>query len=104
MNTRTPRDAEIRTLSDRQAQARLERLLAARRAAEAVREAKFRQLPTPRSQFRAAAKAPLADVRPVPPTRTDPHQFTWRDAGIFILPAALIATLLLVAHWAGWLS
>lgn len=90
-------------LCDRQAQARLERMLAARHAADAAREARFRQLPTPRSQFRANAKAPLTDVRPMPPARTNPRRCTWRDAAMFLLPAALTAAMFLVAHWAGWL-
>ena len=38
---------EFRTVTDRQAQARLERMLANRRAAERAREERFRKLPTP---------------------------------------------------------
>jgi len=44
MNTRP---TEFRTLSDAQLQNRMNRALAARRAAEAAREARFRTLPTP---------------------------------------------------------
>jgi len=90
-------------LRDRQAQARLERMLAARRAADAAREARFRQLPTPRSQFRASARAPLTDVRFMPSARMNRRRFAWRDAAMFLLPAAFTAAMFLVAHWAGWL-
>lgn len=41
------RPTEFHTISDLQQQVRLERMLAARRAAEAAREARYRQLPTP---------------------------------------------------------
>jgi len=60
MNTRP---TEFRTPSDLQAQVRLERMLAARRAAEAAREARFRTLPTPRQPEPCNFCAPVDDVR-----------------------------------------
>lgn len=89
MTGRDPRGAEIRTLSDRQAQARLERMLAARRAADAAREMRFRQLPAPGTQ-----------PRPIPP----PENFTWVDSAVFLAPVVVVATLVLVAHWMGMLG
>lgn len=89
---------------DRQAQARLERMLAARRAAEAAREARYRQLATPRSQFRAGAKMPLRDVIPVRQAPSPPAHFAWRDAATFLTPIAIAIALFLLAHWSGWLS
>ena len=57
---------DLRTPSDLQAQARMSRLLAAR-------EARFRTLPTPRSQFRADAKAPFRPMTRVNvPTEPQP--------------------------------
>lgn len=53
---------EFRTPSDRRAQIELERLLAARRAAEAAREARFRRLPTPEQPIPANFCAPDDDA------------------------------------------
>lgn len=63
MNTRP---TEFRTLSDAQLQNRMNRALAARRAAEAAREERFRTLPTPRmSQGYTPKPAPLRVVKSV---------------------------------------
>lgn len=100
----THQPADDHAISERQAQARLERMLAARRAAEAARSARFRPAGTPRSQFRADAKASLLRHVVAPPTRLPTSDFTWGDAAVFLLPAAALGVLLLIAHWAGWLS
>lgn len=67
MNTRP---TETRTAHDVRLQRELEALLAAKRAEAAAREARYRRLRTPRSQFRADAKAPMADFRRVPEAPT----------------------------------
>jgi len=100
----TAQSVDDQATSDRQAQARLERMLAARQAAEASRKARFRPVATPRSQFRADDKAPLQRNVVAPPARLPTSDFTWRDAAVFLLPAAALGVLLLIAHWAGWLS
>ena len=92
-------------LSDRQLQARLERMLAARKAADNARLAKYNATRTKRSAFRAAVKASSCDIRlaPTPAARHVPPRFTWRDAGAFLLPVVLFAAMVLLAHWAGWI-
>ena len=57
---------EIRTYRDLQAQADPERMLAARRVAEAAREAKFRKLPTP-SQPEPVQMCAVVEDAPVAP-------------------------------------
>ncbi|ODT97288.1 MAG: hypothetical protein ABS82_01160 [Rhodanobacter sp. SCN 67-45] len=101
-----PSDNEAMPLTDSQAQARLERMLAARRAAEALRASRYLATRTRRSQFRADVKASGKDMRlaPAPTPRREPNRFTWGDAGAFLLPAALFAAMALFAHWAGWLK
>jgi hypothetical protein len=64
MNTRP---TETRPPDDLRLQIELERLLAARRAEEVARATRYRRVSTPRSQFRADARAPMADFRRVPP-------------------------------------
>jgi hypothetical protein len=80
------RQTEFRTTADRQAQARLERMLANRRASERAREAMFRKLPTPRT---AAPK---------------PEPFGWIDSAVFLAPMGIVAVLILIARWSGWLA
>lgn len=77
---------EFRTVTDRQAQARLERMLKNRRAAEAAREAKFHKLRAPRT--------------PAP----KPEPFGWIDSAVFLAPMASVAVLILIARWSGYLS
>lgn len=97
------RQTEFRTPNDVQLQARLERMLAARRAEELAREERYRRLPTPRSRFRANAKAPVRDLRPGLPSKPVPEPFTWVDAGVFLIPLGVVAALILLAHWFGWM-
>lgn len=77
---------EFRSMSDRQAQARLERMLANRRAAEAKREARF-------SKLRASR-----------PTAPKPEPFGWVDSAVFLTPMLVVAVLILIARWSGYLS
>ncbi|MHB1057280.1 MAG: hypothetical protein ACYC0F_05290 [Rhodanobacter sp.] len=96
-------EPQATSLNERQAQARLERMLAARRAAEDARTARYRSSRTPRSQFRADAKASPRDIRLAPSPPWPAERFPWRDAGVFLLPVAALAALALLAHWAGWI-
>lgn len=103
----TIRQTETRTADDLRVQIELERMLAARRARDAAREARYRRLPTPRSQFRAAAKAPMTDIRPEPAA---PLPVRPRMTARQIIAAALVwalffaGALWLAAHDAGYLS
>lgn len=78
--------AELRPMSARQAQARLERMLANRRAVVAAREAKFRKLRVSRT------------------TAPKPEPFTWIDSAVFLTPMFVVAVLILIARWSGWLA
>ena len=79
------RQTEFRTAADRQAQARLERMLANRRAAERAREARLLRSPSQRN----AAK---------------PRPFTWVDSAVFLAPMGIVAVLILLARWSGVLA
>jgi energy-coupling factor transporter transmembrane protein EcfT len=79
------RQTEFRTLSDRQAQARLERMLANRRAAERAREARLLRSPNKRNTAK-------------------PEPFTWIDSAVFLAPMGIVAVLILLARWSGVLS
>ena len=81
------RQTEFRTAADRQAQARLERMLANRRAAERAREARLLRLSAPNQ--RNAAK---------------PEPFTWVDSAVFLAPMGIVSVLILIARWSGVLA
>lgn len=106
MNAQQPIDDTIDELAARQAQARLERLLAARKAAESLRAARYSASRTRRSEFRAGVKAAGRDIRPEPEPAPRPALKTsiWRDLATFLFPVAFLATAVLLAHWAGWLK
>jgi len=93
---------ENQQLTDRQVQARLERLLAAKRATEAARESRYRQLRTLRSEFRANAKAPMRAIGSIGPARAPQKHSGWRDLAGALAPLVIVAALGLLAHWAGW--
>lgn len=97
----TLRNPELRTLSDRQLQARLERQVAARKAAQSVIDAR---IATKRQQFRADAKAPMRVVPSVAKPAPVRETFGWVDSYIFLTPLAIVAALILLARWSGMLS
>ena len=84
---------EIRTYRDLQAQADLERMLKKRRAAEAARKAKFRKVPTQPEPVNFCA-----------PDDATPEPFGWVDSAVFLTPMFVVAVLILIARWSGWLS
>ena len=79
------RQTEFRTTADLQAQARLERMLANRRAAERASEARLLRFPNQRN----AAK---------------PEPFTWVDSTVFLAPMGIVSVLILIARWSGVLA
>ena len=86
---------EFRTLSERRAQADLERRIRKHHDAIAAREARFRKLPTPQQP---------EPVNFCAPDDAKPESFGWIDSAVFLTPMFVVAALILIARWSGWLA